>query len=250
MIIDVHIHYGDSVRHNMKPSCQNLLEEMDSNGISKAICAHNEAMWYNMETGNQKTIELMRKYPERILGYCAISSTSLGGSTIPYIRQCVRDLGMVGVKLYSIPYIGKDQIWIPFDNRSFYPVFEELEKLSVPILAHASPREVGEVAKRFQNLKIIMAHSGNAPAIHGQWQQAVYVARRYPNIYLDMSGSTIDIDCLEFALEELGPNRIVYGSDWPAFGFEFSLARFNSVVLSGQDRNAIFSQNARMIFNI
>ena len=250
MIIDTHIHYGDSVRMNMKTSTVDLIQEMDKNGISKAICIHIEALLYSMESGNRKTLELMTAHPDRILGYCTIPSARLGTSVIPHIETCIKEYGMVGVKMYSVPYPGTDRVWIPFSVPSFYPVLAAVEALSVPLLVHASPEEVEKVASRFPNLNIIMAHSGNAPEMHGQWHRAVYAAKKYSNIYLDMCGSTIDIDCLCFALEELGPSRIIYGSDWPLFKFEFALARFRSLELSSREEEQMLSENAQRLFDI
>ncbi|MFP3952975.1 MAG: amidohydrolase family protein [Candidatus Bipolaricaulota bacterium] len=250
MIIDSHIHYGDSVRMNIKTSDKDLLDEMEKNGISKVCCVHMDALIYDMKGGNEKTYELTRAHPDKVYGFCTVPSVRWGTEVIPYIKKCIDEYGMIGVKLYSVPYVGQDRVWISIDNPIFYPVFEEIEKLSVPILVHSSPVEVDRVARRFSKIPIIMAHSGNAPAMHGKWHTAVQVASEHDNVFLDMCGSTIDIDCVKHAFQAVGPTKMIYGSDWPLFRFEFAISRFKSLDLSKRAESLIFHKNAESLFNL
>jgi uncharacterized protein len=178
MIIDSHIHFGDSVRMNCKTNSLQLIQEMDKNDISVACCSHMEALLYSMESGNTKMQELAAKHPGRILGYCAVPSSRLASNeTEKYIYDCVTKHGMIGVKLYSVPFPGTDRVWIPAARPLFRPVLSMVQDLGVPLLIHASPQEVDLIATWFPELTIIMAHSGNAPEMHGLWHEAVHVAK-------------------------------------------------------------------------
>ncbi len=250
MIIDAHIHYGDSVRMNMKTSEVKLLEEMDRNDIGKAICAHMEALLYDAETGNQKAIELSESAPDRLYGYVTIPSARLGTSAIPLIEQFLEHDSMVGVKMYSVPFPGTDRVWIPLTEPSAAPMLAYVESQGRPLLVHACPEEVEILARRYPKLTIIMAHSGNAPEMHGQWHTAVLVAKQYTNVILDVCGSTVDADLLGFALQHVTPDRILYGSDWPLFRFEYALGRFRNLRVSESDLSLMLLENAMRLFKL
>jgi predicted TIM-barrel fold metal-dependent hydrolase len=250
MIVDAHIHYGDSVRMNMKTSDLDLLQEMDRNGISKVICAHMEALLYDVDRGNQRAIELCDTSPSRIFAYVTVPSVRLGTSVIPLIERYLEHKSMVGIKMYSVPFPGTDRVWIPLTEPSGAPLLAAIESMKKPLLIHASPEEVELIAKRYPKLIIIMAHAGNAPEMHGQWHYAVHVAKTHKNVILDLCGSTIDADLLRFALQHVEPERILYGSDWPLFRFEYALGRFRNLQLSSADLELMLSGNAERIFSL
>ena len=250
MIIDAHIHYGDSVRMNMKTSELNLIAEMDRNGIQMAICAHMEALLYDMDQGNEKALELSKSAPDRIFGYVTIPSVRLDTSAIPTLEKFIEYDSMVGVKMYSVPFPGTDRVWIPMTEPSSAPLLEHVETLGRPLLVHASPQEVEFLARQYPKLTIIMAHSGNAPEMHGQWHKAVHIAAQFPNVVMDICGSTIDADLLDFALQRVGAERLLYGSDWPLFRFEYALGRFRNAGISESDLELILSGNALRLFEL
>jgi len=250
MIVDTHIHYGDSVRMNMKTSELDLIAEMDRNGIDKAICAHMEALLYDVQRGNQKAVELSASAPGRLYGYVTIPSVRLDEAAIPILEEFMGYNCMVGVKMYSCPFPGTDRVWIPMTEPSGTPVLQYVESLGRPLLVHASPDEVEFLAKRYPRLTIIMAHSGNAPEMHGRWHKAVHVARQYPNVVMDLCGSTIDSDLLPFALQHVEPERLLYGSDWPLFCFEYALGRFRDASIPESALELMLSGNALRLFEL
>jgi hypothetical protein len=76
---------------------------------------------------------------------------------------------------------------------------------------------------------------------------AVVAAQQYPNVWLEIAcqGATQ----LQSILETVGPDRVVFGSDWPFYPLAATLAK---VLLVTEDepaaRRAILRDNANRVF--
>jgi predicted TIM-barrel fold metal-dependent hydrolase len=83
-----------------------------------------------------------------------------------------------------------------------------------------SPIYVDDIAADFPELPIIIAHAGMA-----YWQEALMIANYKPNVYLDISalepllaGHPGDFyRRLRRIIDDIGPWRVFFGSDSPAF---------------------------------
>ncbi len=136
------------------------------------------------------------------------------------LEHCVRDLGAAGFKVYPVyqhHYVHEPRM---------YPLYAKAQELGVPMLVHTGssifkgarikygdPLHLDDVAIDFPDLTIWMAHSGRP----FWYQQAFWLARRHPNVYLEVSGLP-GKKLLEYFpdLERLAlAGKVVYGSDWP-----------------------------------
>ena len=106
------------------------------------------------------------------------------------------DLGAKGVKCIDP--------WHPYDHDLYMPLYEECEKLGIPMLFHTGnyrpaphhmiqrrptlknmdPVNLDRPARSFQKLKIVIAHLGT-----GFWRlQAAEMIKLHPNVYADLAG--------------------------------------------------------------
>lgn len=69
--------------------------------------------------------------------------------------------------------------------------------------------ELALLAERHPKTQFILAHLGGG----GDWAHSLRAVRETPNIWIDLSGSGIDVDMLERALDVLGASRLLWGSD-------------------------------------
>jgi len=112
---------------------------------------------------------------------------------------------------------------------------------------YADPIFCDDVAIDFPKLKIVLAHAGRP-----LWMEtAVFLARRFPNVHLDIS-SIPPKRLLEYfpRLEELS-GKVLWGSDWPAPGvpgMRENVDRFLELPLTDGARRAILRENARRLF--
>ena len=105
------------------------------------------------------------------------------------------------------------------------------------------------MAVDFPKLKIVLAHGGRP-----LWMEtAVFLARRFPNVHLDVSSIPPQKLRVYFPrLEDLA-DKILWGSDWPAPGvpgMRENADRFLSLPLSEGAKRKIAHENARRLFAV
>ena len=83
-------------------------------------------------------------------------------------------------------------------------------------LAHPDNiREVREIRKRYPKIKLVIAHLGRSYTLpHAQ--EGLLPLAEDPGLYFDNS-AVLNPDVHRYALELLGPDRIIYGTDNPIF---------------------------------
>lgn len=133
--------------------------------------------------------------------------------------------GYQGLKLITTLHM----VWP--DSGEVEAVFEAASEAAAPILVHAgcdpglwelppfcalgNPARLEPLIARYRDVPVIIAHCGGysaaAPGVYTQ--EAVALARRYPNVYLDTSA--VPLEVLEIVLGSLPPDKILHGSDYP-----------------------------------
>lgn len=257
MIVDTHCHvfeerlmsdeskkplYGLAVRLKCPDSMifdgssERLIREMDEAGIDKAIIL---ALDYELvfkgkmtyRDYNEYVADIVKKYPDRFIGFAGIDPRR-GKEATGELERCVEELGLKGVKLW--PLTG----FYP-DDQQFYPFYKRVEELEIPILCHTGtgpphtylkynrPAFVDTVAVDFPEMKIIMAHIGDP------WtNEAITVAAKNPNVFIDISAWEVTFKYASFALFQTlvtakmrcgGVEKILFGTDWPLFTSILSL---------------------------
>ena len=80
--------------------------------------------------GNDGQADLVRKYPQRFIGFLASLPMTDPDEAVKEIHRSVTELGAKGIQLYT-NVLGK-----PLDAPEFAPVFNEAARLDVPIWLH------------------------------------------------------------------------------------------------------------------
>jgi len=137
---------------------------------------------------NLATSEFVRAHPDKLVGFMSVHPN--GVDVLEEIERCRTDLGLKGIKLGA-----NYQIFDPLEARAL-AIYAEAERHGLPILFHigtspvrmapiryAHPLVVDEIAQRYPDLKIIMAHMG-----HPWTADTVVVTRKHPNVFTDISG--------------------------------------------------------------
>ena len=218
---------------------------------------------------NKAYADLSAKYPNKLV---ALAGVDPRRKEAPFlVEQAIGDWKMRGLKLH--PATG----FYPCDPVA-YPLYETVEKFSVPVIIHtgpamhplysqyAQPVYVDKVAADFPGVNFIMAHMG-----YGWYPEAVSLAANKPNLYLDLSGWQRDFhsspqafySALRLALDTLGKGRILFGSDWPFLKLLMSQKKWVETVKGIQSRGgeagfkftedeiqAIIGENAKALFKI
>lgn len=110
-----------------------------------------------------------------------------------------------------------------------------------------NPMDVDDVAVDFPDLTILLAHGGRP-----LWMdEAFFVVRRHPNLYLELSGIPPG-RLLEWfpRLEEIA-DRVVWGSDWPSPGvasMRKNVEQFLALPIADEAKQKILYDNAARLF--
>jgi len=231
-ITDMHGHYGDWAGFPLwGGKADDLVAEMDRLGIEKFVMSPEAVMSTEAVYGNDLVLDAMARQPRRILGWaiCYPVNRELG---IGEIRRCI-DAGMIGIKMHSAT-------GIPYTSEKYNDVWEFADDRKLPVLLHTwgDLNQMDPIFERNPNTTILLAHSGAANP-----EMYVEYARRCPNIYLDLCFSMAPFGLVEYFVRELGPERIVWGSDAPWMSMQQQLGRVIFADISEEAKKCILVDN-------
>ncbi|HET6304777.1 MAG TPA: amidohydrolase family protein [Myxococcota bacterium] len=135
-------------------------------------------------------------------------------------------------------------------------IYAECERLGLPVFFHAGRagiepeaalsynlvRHLEVAVASFPRVRFALGHAGARDVA-----EAIPLARRHPNVWLDTHGQ--GVTQLAELLESLGPERLLFGSDWPWYHLAASLAKV-LIVTEGKPeaRDAWLRGNAERFF--
>ena len=250
MKIDCHMHVNGKSRSWGWGDNDRIIDAADRLSIDKLCCSIPVTSGMpepkQVRECNDDVLEAMKRYPDRILGYCFVNPGN-GEEAIAEMERCVIKRGMMGIKLYN-QYKCSDPI--------VYPVVEKAIELGIPILEHAGyvtdpPQAASQpnishagdfvkLAAEYPEAMLIEAHIGGG----GDWEWAIKTLRHSPSVYLDTSGSVIDEGMIEMAVRELGAERLLFGTDMTMEG---GVGKVMGADITEAQREEIFWKNMAAI---
>lgn len=206
--IDAHTHLDEG---RFDPA---VIESGERLGVDLFLCSNLGA--FQPHPGLDEVREMnrvlageLRRHPDQLRGYCYVNPR-FGRDSLDDLRRNVEEHGMVGIKLWIATLA---------DDPLCDPILEYAAERRLIVLTHAWRKTVGRfpyestavhvaaAARRHPEVRFLMAHLG------GQAESAVNTVRAAPNIAVDTSGTIIGAGEVAFAVERLGPDRVVFGSD-------------------------------------
>lgn len=223
-----------------------LLEALNRYGIQRIVVSGLGRGWppkptpADLRTGNEDVVALMRRLPGRVWGHIYVSLDEPGAS-VEMLNEFVGVEGMVSVK-----------IWIArkCTDPKGEPVIQRAVELGLPMLIHtyfrsggnlageSSPADVAELARRFPAGRFVCAH-----LVTAAYEWNCKAIRDVPNVFGDIGGNPPEAGGVEFAVRELGEDRVVFGSDVPCRGFGNPLGKVLGADLPGHVKEKILVHN-------
>ena len=108
-------------------------------------------------------------------------------------------------------------------------------------IAESHPADVAILARRFPDVPMICGHSG------GDWELGARAIRSCKNVYFEFSGSDPHSSEIDYAVAELGVDRIVWGGHGPSRSFATELGKVFDANLSRADRMKVLGGNYRRL---
>jgi predicted TIM-barrel fold metal-dependent hydrolase len=209
MIIDAHAHCD--VRFGWVLTPDVILRMMDEGGIDQACITGLADIPGDDGEAYERFVGALRAHPDRLVaGYLRLNPW-YGEEAKELLRRAVQDDGIRGLKLHPTTII------LPPHAPAVIEFVQLAGELGVPVLIHsgdepnAMPLQIGKCAAACPQANIIMGHMGGVFF----WEDALRVAQRHPNIYLDPSGNPIP-DIIRRGVDAVGAERVVFGTDMPA----------------------------------
>jgi uncharacterized protein len=193
------------------------------------------------EPDNGSVAEAIEKHPEKFLGWIFVNPAS-ATDPLSEIERWSGNPGMIGVKAH------------PFWHR--YPV-DRLDGAArwcsehgYPLLIHLGCRggsgDYRVLPEKYPDLKVLYAHAG-IPYYRALW---AYIKDR-KNLYIDLSSPYLNRKLAAAAVEYLGPEKCLYGTDGPYGGqtegedYDYGLIKgwVEDLPLAATARERIFADN-------
>jgi len=235
MIVDVHTHVGEYPEHISERFAAEAREAWPDVVLGGSLDDHHRDALADCDVAivlafaapaagfvvpNDYVASYVARDPARLLGF---GSVDPGSATAIDELERMRELGLAGCKLAPI-YQGVDPL-----GPEFLAVCEALQRLELPVLIHqgttfsragsllkARPALLDEIALRYPELRIVIAHMG-----HPWFDETVAVIRRHPHVYADVSALVsrrwLLYQALLAAVEYRVTHKLLFGTDYPFF---------------------------------
>jgi predicted TIM-barrel fold metal-dependent hydrolase len=134
-------------------------------------------------------------------------------------------------------------------------IFEFAARQGAVVLSHSgedlsSPAEFVPFANDFPGVKLILAHIGWSRDGNMTRQVKAVQMSRHGNIFADTSSSmSITSNLIEWAVAEIGPERILFGTDTPLYFSPMQRARIDNAEISSEAKKMILRGNAERLFS-
>ena len=117
--------------------------------------------------------------------------------------------------------------------------------------AHSMPEDCVRFADDFAEVTLILAHLGYAPDGDPTHQVRAVQASRHGNVYADTSSArNVVPGLLEWAVKEVGPDRLLFGTDSPLYWAPMQRARIDSAEIDENAKRMVLRDNAIRILDV
>ena len=239
-------------------STEDLLRNMDEEGVERSVVFG--FPWTrpdHFRAHNDYVIESVRRHPGRIIGFCCFSPLCPGG--LEEARRCL-DSGLSGVgelALYDSGLCVEVQ-------ESLGEVMALCGRLDVPVLLHTNepvghsypgkaPINLSDIYKfirRYSSNRIVLAHWGGGLFFYGLMKKDVDEAFR--NVWFDTAASPYlyKPEVYRIAGDIVGPDKILFGSDYPLLSPKSYFEEMESAGISEETIRKIRGENAARLLKL
>jgi hypothetical protein len=212
-VIDSHGHLGPFNGIYMpEASLENMIKGMDRRGIESIILSPHSALSGDTREGNREMLEAVEQYPGRVYGYCTVNP-NFPADIEGEMDVCLAHPGVVGIKLHPVMHN------YPVGGTRYAPVWERAQHDRLMLLSHTWGKSGGcgaddlrAIAERYPDVRLILGHS-----CYGAWEEAIALARDFPNVYLELTAAYHVYGLLEWMCRDAGSEKVLFGTDYPWF---------------------------------
>ncbi len=233
--------------------------------------------------GNDGIAEAAAAHPDRFRGFANLGFGDID-ATCRELERCIDDLGFVGLQVFA--YVGGNR---PLDDPAFEPVWAMLGERGIPLVLHPGPSPAGAayadywlgpmvgflfdetlaalrlimsgIMERHPGLKVLLPHggatlplligrvdrlSGNRPGPRDNISHAP--SHYFERIHTDAVAHSET--ALRLAFQEMGADRLMFATDAPWVPAEAHVKIVESLNLSAEDAEKVWSGTAKRFFGL
>ena len=237
-----------------------FLELLDRAGVERAALINYvapEVIGYT-ERANEFVSDYCRTDPERLLAVGGVRPDH--PDPAGEVARLADRLGIRALKLHPPHQLFHPNAYVHDELPRLRDLYAACARHALPVIFHtgtsifprarnryADPLAIEDVAIDFPDLTIVLAHGGRPI-----WMEtAVFLARRFPNVWLELSGVP-PARLLDYfpALPRLA-DKAIFGTDWPGPGVRDLGANFDAfraLDLSADVKTRILETNPVRVF--
>jgi hypothetical protein len=187
--------------------------------VDRSVVLAFDAEYAGFMVPDEFVAEYVRRDERRLIGFSSIDP--LRRNVREKLARATEELGLRGVKL-APTYQGFDPL-----GPEAYAMYEAIAERGLPVmwhqgttfvrkamLAYALPRQIDDVAIRFPEMPIVIAHLG-----HPWIDECIAVVRKHPRVFADVSALIARPVQFRNALISAGEygcgDKLLFGTDWP-----------------------------------
>lgn len=242
-IFDTHTHIGEAAHSGRRYTADNLLREMDGFGIERSV-----VIPFPVVEDHRRQHDIIGQacnaHPDRFTGAACLSPFLPAEEFRNEVRRCREQYGFRALKLQP-QYHGLN----PLSNASD-SFFETALMNELAVIVHtgsglpfSAPSLYMMPARKFPELKIVLAHCGGGIFVH----EAILAALFCPNIFLELS-SLMPHQVLE-VLKHVPSQRLMIGSDLPE-SVSTEIGKILTLNIDAEDKRNILNKTAAEVFHV
>lgn len=222
-------------------SGDSILRSMDRCGIDISCISSMGSLSSDLEGGNAEVAREVERHPDRYIGTPVFNPH--------YPRESLRELE----RYFSRPGFGMIKVHPKFhsyamDGPDYDRAWAFAAERRIPVLVHTwdqgdgvdHPLLAATVASRYPRVPLLLAHAGGTPA---GVKVATTVAKEHPNLYLETSTGQGHRGFIEFLVDAVGADRVMFGTDAIYLDDAGQLGRVAGAELSEADKRKILGGN-------
>jgi len=249
-IWDCHCHMVGFAGSTAEEKADDMIKFADRMGVERMILLTGWTLkrapgLEGLRDGNNEVFAAVKHAPNRFCGY-AFMDPNYMPACLEEIERCIANGPLVGLK-FEFDTLKKA------NSTELDPIFARASELHAVILHHtwiktngnepdeSTPMELAETVRRHPNAIVVCGHTG------GNWELGIRAIRDVKNMYCDLSGSDPTAGYTEMAVRELGPERVLYGSDIGGRSFASQLGKVMGADIPESTRRLVMGGNQRRL---
>jgi hypothetical protein len=244
-VFDAHLHCPAETGelwqwHTVTRNFDEFVAYLDKTGVERGIINSQRSQENGIPAefiaGNREVARYVEKSKGRFVGACVVNPQFID-EALKEIEYCRRQLGFVWVGElcnYMAPTY-------KYTSREFELLVKHVVELGMVLHVHTEHDEIDYIVGKFPEATLVFPHFGDEKEYDHIFKRIDLVAK-HSNCYMDTSGYGHDrMGILEYAVKTIGPDRVLFGSDFSINDPSTVLARIHHSFLTEEQKAKVLA---------